>query len=379
MKTPIPHPSLEPKSPQDLSIFAKSLKRKEFLSSLLYNFLLCTSIALVLSAIFGKFWQHFVVSHAIGWTAFGFAEVLQRLVLRDDTKPWVWAVLLGGCVFFGLLIGQPIGLLILGVPIGSILASSWIFHPITLTITALASTSALLWGHFAARQGKRELRLAQNKLQIEQQERQLADAQLSIVRTQVEPHMLFNTLANLRALILIDPDAAVRMLDHLNNYLRTSLSNSRQESISFAQEFEFLRDYLALMQIRLGDRLSFEIDLPDSLQNKLIPTWLLQPLVENAIKHGIEPSANGGKILIRVQEVNQGAYQLTIRNTGITLPADFRLDQLELKPNQGLGLYQTKKRLAHLYADAAQLKVEPLSPPDSGTLIQFVVHEKGAQ
>ena len=131
----------------------------------------------------------------------------------------------------------------------------------------------------------------------------VTEAQLKLLETQLEPHMMFNTLANLRVLIGMDPPRAQAMLDHLIAYLRATLSASRTDGASgrhtLATEFERLNDFLALMAIRMGPRLRVQLDLPDALRSHPVPPLLLQPLVENALKHGLRPRDEGGTLQVQ--------------------------------------------------------------------------------
>src|SRR6218665_656348 len=129
-------------------------------------------------------------------------------------------------------------------------------------------------------------------------QRLAAENQLRLLESQLEPHMLFNTLANLRVLIGLDPVRAQAMLDQLIAFLRATLSASRSGSQSLREEFVRLEDYLALMQVRMGARLRPVFELPPELAEREIPPLLLQPLVENAIKHGLEPSIEGGELRV---------------------------------------------------------------------------------
>jgi sensor histidine kinase YesM len=126
----------------------------------------------------------------------------------------------------------------------------------------------------------------------------LSESHLKLLFSQLEPHMLFNTMGTLRALIEIDATRAMEMMDALNNYLRATLKASRSNWHTLAEELDRIQDYLALMSIRMGSRLCYSIDSPSDLSSYLIPPLLLQPLVENAIKHGLEPRIRGGKIHI---------------------------------------------------------------------------------
>jgi LytS/YehU family sensor histidine kinase len=127
----------------------------------------------------------------------------------------------------------------------------------------------------------------------------LTEARLKLLEAQLEPHMMFNTLANLRVLIATDPPRAQAMLDHLIAYLRATLGGARAALHPLADEFARLADYLEIMAVRMGPRLAFALDLPEALRGVPVPPLLLQPLVENAIRHGLEPQVAGGHIGVR--------------------------------------------------------------------------------
>ena len=173
--------------------------------------------------------------------------------------------------------------------------------------------------------------------------------------------MLFNTLANLRVLIGIDPPRAQAMLDQLIAFLRATLSGSRAAQHPLRAEFARLGDYLALMQIRMGDRLQSHFDLPEDLAELPVPPLLLQPLVENCIKHGLEPNVAGG--CIRVSAARQGdELVLQVRDTGAGLS--------DARDSDGtrFGLVQVRERLATLYGDRASLTLRNAGDADGGTL-----------
>jgi hypothetical protein len=168
-----------------------------------------------------------------------------------------------------------------------------------------------------------------------------SEARLRLLETQLEPHMLFNTLANLRALISTDPPRAQVMLDHMIAYLRATLGASLSATHPLQAEFDRVRDYLELMAIRMGPRLSYTLDLPPELAQHPVPTLLLQPLVENCIKHGLEPKVEGGSI--RVSARREGdLVLLEVADTGVGLPS-----AQEDRP--GFGLAQVRERLASSY------------------------------
>ncbi len=187
--------------------------------------------------------------------------------------------------------------------------------------------------------------------------RQAREAQLRLLQSQLEPHMLFNTLANLRVLIGIDPPRAQAMLDRLIAFLRATLDASRRDAGTLAAEFERLADYLALMQMRMGPRLDVALQLPDALRDAPLPPLLLQPLVENAIKHGLEPQVAGGRIEVAARR-DGAMLVLTVRDDGAGLGAAVAAGAAsapDTAAGGGFGLQQVRERLQALHGGAAAL------------------------
>ena len=190
--------------------------------------------------------------------------------------------------------------------------------------------------------------------------RQANEARLRLLESQLEPHMLFNTLANLRALIATDPPRATAMLDRMIAYLRATLAASRSTRHPLQAEFDRLRDYLELMAVRMGPRLHYTLELPPELAGQPVPTLLLQPLVENSIQHGLEPQVDGGSITVRASQ-QDGQLTLQVSDTGMghatTAPEN----------GHGFGLTQVRERLATAYG--AQATLELSATPGSGTTV----------
>jgi len=207
-----------------------------------------------------------------------------------------------------------------------------------------------------------------NALKLDQAEaqRQAAEARLTLLQSQLEPHMLFNTLAHLRVLIKLQPEEAQRMLDRLIDYLRATLQASRATEHPLADEFERVSDYLALMQLRMGDRLRVQLDLPSELSAIAIPPLLLQPLVENAIKHGLEPHLAGGEL--RVSAAREGGrLVLQVADSGAGLTTANELGGI----GAGFGLAQVRERLAHRYGDSARFDLQPR--PGGGSVARLEI------
>ena len=199
---------------------------------------------------------------------------------------------------------------------------------------------------------------------------EVTQAQLMLLQSQLEPHMLFNTLAHLRALIGQDTARAHAMLDHLNDYLRTTLQATRlpmhQALHPLGDEFSRLGDYLSLMAIRMGPRMVFELDLPPTLETAPVPRFILQPLVENAIRHGLEPQVSGGRIEVQAQAEGQQLL-LTVRDNGLgiselALAESARpLTSDTERPRASWGLTHVRQRLHTLYGERAGMHISPVA------------------
>jgi len=182
--------------------------------------------------------------------------------------------------------------------------------------------------------------------------RQVTEAKLSALQAQVEPHFLYNTLASVQALTEVDPQQASAMTGHLIQYLRNALPKMRESVSTVGQEIELVRAYLNILQMRMGKRLSFEIDVPPELLEAPFPPLMLPSLVENAIKHGLEPQREGGMVSIGASEVD-GKLRMTVSDTGRGFGDTV---------GTGVGLTNIRERLAALHGDAAKLTLEAREP-----------------
>jgi hypothetical protein len=182
--------------------------------------------------------------------------------------------------------------------------------------------------------------------------RQVTEAKLSALQAQVEPHFLYNTLASVQALTEVDPKRANEMTGHLIQYLRNALPKMRESLSTVGQEVELVRAYLNILQMRMGERLAFEISVAPGLESAPFPPLMLPSLVENAIKHGLEPQREGGKVTITA-EAADGKTRVIVADTGRGLPE---------APGQGVGLANIRERLAALYGGGARLLIEANHP-----------------
>jgi len=196
--------------------------------------------------------------------------------------------------------------------------------------------------------------------------RELSETQLRLLRAQIEPHFLFNTLGAVQQLAEQGAPRAAELTAHLIDFLRASMSDMRCEQVSLATEFGLVESYLAVMQIRMGERLRFRIDLPSSLATTRIPSMLVLTLAENAIKHGIEPSLRGGDVTVTAQE-DADRIRIAVHDSGVGM-SDM--------PGNGTGLENVRSRLRLAYGESASLV---LSEAEPGLLAELFIPRKDAQ
>ncbi|WP_240660754.1 sensor histidine kinase [Inhella crocodyli] len=299
-----------------------------------------------------------VISLCIGTAISLLQHGVSRVLLRSDPDNpqlrahwpgWRWMV---PCILLGALVGHESGTAIAAGLMGHeprfMLAGTPRQLLFGAGFTLLMSAAATLF--FYNRERVHALEVANAD-----QARLVAQAQLTALQAQLEPHMLFNTLAHLRALIKLRPDDAQAMLDELIAYLRATLTASRTPLHPLGTEFARLHDYLRLMQRRMGPRLQVDLQLPPALAQVAVPPLLLQPLVENAIQHGLEPAIDGGTLRLLARE--EGAQLvLTVEDDGSGLGA------APASQGTGFGTQQVRDRLATQYGDAARLDLAPLAP-----------------
>jgi two-component system, LytTR family, sensor kinase len=205
----------------------------------------------------------------------------------------------------------------------------------------------------------------QREVEAAQLESKLAQAQLQALKMQLHPHFLFNTLHAVSMLNFTDVDAANRIIVQLSDLLRLTLENSGAQEIRLRGELDFLRRYLDIEQTRFHDRLSVEIDADPKLLDAYVPNLVLQPLVENAIRHGVGQLARPGRIVVRAAR-NANDLLLEVRDDGAGLPDGWQIDR-----NAGIGLSTTVARLRQLYGNRQQFTMANL--PDGGTAARITI------
>lgn len=205
-------------------------------------------------------------------------------------------------------------------------------------------------------------RYQEGVIRATQLEARLAQAQLDALKMQLHPHFLFNTLNTISALLRKDVETADNMIARLGDFLRMTLRNSGQQEVRVSEELEFLKCYLEIERIRFQDRLTVEMDIDPQAANAQVPNLLLQPIVENAIRHGISASDGPGRLSIRAL-CDDGSLKLQVKDNGPGLSgngSDYR---------EGVGLQNTRSRLEQLYG--AQQSFRMFNSPEGGVTVEI--------
>ncbi len=190
------------------------------------------------------------------------------------------------------------------------------------------------------------------------------EQELAILKAQLNPHFLFNTLNGISAMVSRDPEEARRMIARLAELLRYATDSSEQPLVPLREEVAFTQAYVQLEQKRLAERLSVELDIDSEALDAPIPPMILQALVENAIKHGIAPAPEGGKLLVQIRAAKE-LLRIVVRDTGIGVNGR----SLEELKALGTGLKNSDERLLHLFGEEAQLRLQ--TPADGGFQVDF--------
>jgi len=228
---------------------------------------------------------------------------------------------------------------------------SWLVYTTSLWWLLGCSGYGLL--HLAQSERASRERLAAARQAREALAAQQMEAELSALQAQIEPHFLFNTLANVKRLYDVAPGRGRDMLASLIAYLQTALPGMRRRRAYLGDELDRVQHYLAILQMRMGDRLGFEIDAPLALRDAEMPPMVVTTLVENALKHGLSPLPEGGRLWVTVREAADGRLLVDVRDNGRGF-----VDA----GGSGVGLANTRARLAALYGTEASLSLESAEP-----------------
>ena len=323
---------------------------KSVIQSLVYTFIFNTLIAFFLTAMkFGAgFPINFIISQCIGLSIC--TCVLIAHYFFDNSGPILKAALVAAALTVGTVLGSYAGSFVSGLSPSDLFAR----HSLLQLLFLGVMFGSIITYFFSSRE-----KIAESQAQIQEEkikrltsEKKAAEANLKLLQAQIEPHFLFNTLSNVLSLLDTDPKKGKSMLVDFIQYLRASLSKIRKEKATLGQEMEMIRSYLNIFKVRMGDRLQYKIDLPNNLEATAFPPMLIQPLVENAIKHGLEPKVDGGEIFISGKEKDE-ILRLEVVDTG---------DGFKEGKNFGMGLSNIRERLQSLYGNSGRLILEENQP-----------------
>jgi LytS/YehU family sensor histidine kinase len=296
-----------------------------------------------------------VVALVIGYITHGLYTLGDKFLGRrriEVMKAWERTLFFAGLPLLGVAIGWPIGVTLIFGDL-HVLRSLGGADILTLIVIAL-TVNAMLSTFFSLRIKRIRAEMRAN------------EAQLRLLQGQMEPHFLFNTLANVISLIDADAPRAKLMLEALTDYLRASLGGLRHGDSTLATELDLARRYLQLMQTRMGDRLRFEFKADSALQQATLMPLVLQPLIENAVKHGLEPKVDGGTVRVTVARLSvdgADALQVCVEDDGAGLAAAAHRPRRRVAggaDGNGIALANLRERLESRFGPRAQLTLTDL-------------------
>ncbi|EHR4993923.1 sensor histidine kinase [Vibrio parahaemolyticus] len=323
---------------------AKSMVASGWQRSVVVTTLFCLFISgMTLSVWGGPYYVHVLVSFSFGYSALFFSWLIDKLF---PTIPRMLEIALSltACLLFGVINAQ--------FWLGEYFGISGMLP--VLLMGLLFSGMCYFYFHSREKEAIAQRELESIKRENAEQERALLLSQLKQMQSQIEPHFLFNTLANISALMSQDVDKAKQMLDQLTALLRATLKNSREEHTMVENEIALIDAYLGIQKIRLGERLSYTIEVQEGLGNTELPPMMLQPLVENAIIHGIEPKREGGEVQLLIKQEKQ-LLQIEVKDTGVGL------SHASNHSGSGIGLSNLKQRMDALFAGKGQVSISESS------------------
>jgi sensor histidine kinase YesM len=308
----------------------------------LATFAYCTAIAGLLTLLSPKegFWHEFIFAQCIGFSI----SIINTLVLSRVPCGKLRYAALSVTLPVSIVVGVAIAIRLTGSG-NEVYPNAWQPLLIGLFFGIIASITFVL----CERIEQLNLEVKQRQLgQIESAKREM-EAQLKMLQAQIEPHFLFNALANVGSLIDHDPRLSRKLLERLNDWLRVALVRTRGDHATLGDELDMLDNYLQILKIRFGERLRWTMDVPDDIRKMAFPPMLLQPLVENAVRHGIEQKIGGGEIVIRAVNKDNG-LSVEVSDSGMGLSGDVSVG--------GAGLANVRARLTALFGEAGRLTLE---------------------
>ncbi len=344
---------------------------RNFVYTLIFNFLFAIFFTMLgysnsgkvsFVALLSGFGNNLIVSNAIGFSFWLVLSQLGPLMRRVNRRSFVEIALFHSVLGTGIVTATFVGLSYLpgfrGMQ-GWVLTMPQLITSFVISLI-ISLVLATVWRRRVAELAN-EIALSQERERTEAAERATVQANLRALQAQIEPHFLFNTLANVTSLIHTQPDVAKKMLEEFIAYLRASLATTRETETTLSKDFALMQNFLSVLKVRMGRRLSERVDLPRDLADFSIPPMLIQPLIENAIKHGLEPKIEGGEILLSaIQE--DDAVKIVIADTGLGF---------QDSTSNGIGLKNVRERLDKLYGGRAVLSIEDNVPTGTKIVISI--------
>jgi LytS/YehU family sensor histidine kinase len=307
------------------------------------------------------FSAYMLVSNAIGYSIHGLFVLGRLLGLPQAARNRGYAAKVAyfaGVPLAGVFIGFAIISAVFDFGMRGWFAKPAAIASVVMTSIIISTVLSVIF-FWRERSAVAEAAMAREREKRERIERESIAANLRALQAQIEPHFLFNTLANVSSLIDADKAEAKRMLESFIRFLRSSLAATRAETTTLGAEAELIASYLDVLQVRMGRRLRYTIDVPSGLRGFELPPMLLQPVVENAIRHGLEPKVAGGEVTMRV--ASEGAWVVVeVTDTGAGFAPTTR---------GGVGLSNLRERLRLLYGERASLEIS--EGPGGGTRVRI--------
>lgn len=336
---------------------------RELVKAYLASVVLVIMMVIGLTAVnFGEgFGTNMIIGQSIGTSMFFCASI--TLYLLRNSSPFTQMVAAMVAMITGAVMGFFFGSIAAGKDLRNFIPGR---QEIIIEVFALSIITGFLFRYILNAQKRisdAEAKIHREKIKRLTIEKQVVETNLRLLQAQIEPHFLFNTLSNILTLNEMDTKKGRIMLEDLISYLRITLSKARQETSTIAQEMELIRAYLNIFKIRMGERLEYEIHIDEGLKHKQIPPMLIQPLVENAIEHGLEPKIEGGTIWI--SSYRRGDYIcLEVADSGLSFHKD---------NDWGVGLSNIRDRLLVLYDGNARFVFEKNTPVGLKVIIEVPI------
>jgi sensor histidine kinase YesM len=330
----------------------KDLVYTIIISAVIAAFLTFTGIAT------GSFAIVLIVSQSFGVSIYSIIHFLFWVFKPKKMASVVFIVMIGiaGGTLLGLQIGPFVLLRFFSIVIWQ--QEKGLLQTIILVITFGSVASYFFYSKARLRTSQEEIQ--QERIKRLSSEKEALEANLRLLQAQIEPHFLFNTLSNVLSLIDTDQAKGKSMLVDLIHYMRTSLSRTLPQATTLGQELNMIKAYLNIQKIRMGERLRFTIELPEAIRQHPFPPMLLQPLVENAVKHGLEPKVDGGEITIKALEKDD-LMRIEVMDTGLGF-SSFQ--------KAGVGIGNVRERIKLLYGEKGRLILEENEPNGVRAIIE---------